>query len=151
MRDEGWHCFKCFPGDRGFPGDSHDKKSTWILWPACGRPGFNPWVGMIPWKSAWQLTPVFLPGKFHGQRREAWWVTVHGGHKERQPGNQAQRRWSYPRNESCLREAWTHVHNKRYITLFHATAAWQQSMETHVSNRDGKKMNPVYSYNVIKY
>ena len=24
--------------------------------------------------------PVFLPGKFLGQR--AWWSTVHGGHKE---------------------------------------------------------------------
>ena len=29
---------------------------------------FNPWVWMIPWRRAWQPTPVFLPGKFHGQR-----------------------------------------------------------------------------------
>ena len=28
-----------------------------------GRPGFNPWAGKIPWRRAWQLTPVFLPGK----------------------------------------------------------------------------------------
>ena len=35
--------------------------------PACGRPGFDPWVGKIPWMRAWQLTPVFLPGEFHGQ------------------------------------------------------------------------------------
>ena len=27
-----------------------------------------PWVGKIPWKRAWQLTPVFLPGESHGQR-----------------------------------------------------------------------------------
>ena len=33
-----------------------------------GRPGFNPWVGKIPWRRAWQPTPVFLPGKSHGQR-----------------------------------------------------------------------------------
>ena len=26
------------------------------------RPGFNPWVRKIPWKRAWQPTPVFLPG-----------------------------------------------------------------------------------------
>ena len=32
------------------------------------RHGFNPWVGKIPWRRKWQLTPVFLPGKFHGQR-----------------------------------------------------------------------------------
>ena len=34
----------------------------------CGRPGFNPWVGKIPWRRRWQPTPVFLPGKSHGQR-----------------------------------------------------------------------------------
>ena len=32
------------------------------------RPGFNPWFGKIPWRRAWQPTPVFLPGKSHGQR-----------------------------------------------------------------------------------
>ena len=26
-------------------------------------PGFNPWVGKIPWRRAWQHTPVFLPGE----------------------------------------------------------------------------------------
>jgi len=30
--------------------------------------GFNPWVGKILWKRKWQPTPVFLPGKSHGQR-----------------------------------------------------------------------------------
>ena len=29
----------------------------------CGRPGFNPWVGKIPWWRAWQPTPVFLLGE----------------------------------------------------------------------------------------
>ena len=40
------------------------------------RWGFDPWVGKIPWRRAWQPTPVFLPGESHGQRR--WWATVHG-------------------------------------------------------------------------
>ena len=35
------------------------------------RRGFDPWVGKIPWRRAWQPTPVFLPGEFHGQRRIA--------------------------------------------------------------------------------
>ena len=30
----------------------------------CGRSGFSPWVGKIPWRKAWQPTPVFLPGEF---------------------------------------------------------------------------------------
>ena len=32
------------------------------------RHGFGPWVGKISWSRKWQPTPVFLPGKFHGQR-----------------------------------------------------------------------------------
>ena len=36
--------------------------------PAVQRPGFNPWVGKIPWRRKWQPTPVFLPGESHGQR-----------------------------------------------------------------------------------
>ena len=34
----------------------------------CRRPGFDPWVGKIPWRKKWQPTPVFLPGESHGQR-----------------------------------------------------------------------------------
>ena len=29
---------------------------------------FNPWVRKIPWRKKWQLTPVSLPRKSHGQR-----------------------------------------------------------------------------------
>ena len=32
------------------------------------RRRFHPWVRKIPWRRAWQLTPVFLPGESHGQR-----------------------------------------------------------------------------------
>ena len=32
------------------------------------RRGFSPWIGKIPWRRAWQPTPVFLPEEFHGQR-----------------------------------------------------------------------------------
>ena len=27
----------------------------------------GPWPGKTPWRRKWQLTPVFLPGKSHGQ------------------------------------------------------------------------------------
>ena len=30
--------------------------------------GFHPWVEKIPWRRAWQPTPVFLAGESHGQR-----------------------------------------------------------------------------------
>ena len=32
----------------------------------CGRPGFDPWVGKIPWRRERLPTPVFWPGEFHG-------------------------------------------------------------------------------------
>ena len=32
------------------------------------RCGFDPSVGKIPWRRAWQPTPVFLPEESHGQR-----------------------------------------------------------------------------------
>ena len=41
--------------------------------PACQcrrneRHGFNPWVRKIPWRRAWQPTPVFFRGESHRQR-----------------------------------------------------------------------------------
>ena len=41
--------------------------------PACQcrrqkRHGFNPCVGKIPWRRAWQPAPVFLPGEPHGEK-----------------------------------------------------------------------------------
>ena len=56
----------------GFPCGSDGEESTL----QCGRPRFNPWVGKIPWRRAWQCTPVFLPGEPHGQRSLV--ATVHG-------------------------------------------------------------------------
>ena len=32
------------------------------------RRSFDPWIRKIPWNRKWQPTPVFLPGKSHGQR-----------------------------------------------------------------------------------
>ena len=32
------------------------------------RHRFDPWVEKIPWRTARQPTPVFLPGESHGQR-----------------------------------------------------------------------------------
>ena len=47
-------------------GGSDDKECL-----QCRRPGFDPWVGKIPWGREWPCTPVFLLGEFHGQRNLA--------------------------------------------------------------------------------
>ena len=48
--------------NQGFPGGSAVKNL-----PACRRWGFDPQVRKIPWRKAWQPSPVFLSGKSHGQ------------------------------------------------------------------------------------
>ena len=37
------------------------------------RCGFSPWIGKIPWRRAWQSTPVFMPGESQGQRSLSPW------------------------------------------------------------------------------
>ena len=39
--------------------------SWWRIHLQCGRPGFSPWVGKIPWRRERLPTPVFWPGEFH--------------------------------------------------------------------------------------
>ena len=53
----------------GFPGGSDGKESAL----QCGRPGFDPWLGKIPWRRAWQSTSVFLSG-------ESPWTEEPGGY-----------------------------------------------------------------------
>ena len=59
----------CYRWDRlptpvflGFLGNSAGK----IIHLHCAIPGFNPWVGKIPWRREWLPTPVLWPGEFHG-------------------------------------------------------------------------------------
>ena len=44
------------------------------------RCGFDPWIRKIPWRRKWEPTPVFLPGKSHGQKSQAGYSPW--GHKE---------------------------------------------------------------------
>ena len=48
----------------GFPGGSDSKESACKV----GDLGLIPGLGRFPWRTAWQPTPVFLPGESHGQR-----------------------------------------------------------------------------------
>ena len=44
--------------------------SWWLSWKRIrlqfGRPGFDPWVGKVPWRRERLPTAVFWPGEFHG-------------------------------------------------------------------------------------
>ena len=62
-----------------FPGGTSGKDSA-CQCRRCKRSGLDLWVGKTPWRRKWQPTPLFLPGKVHGQRNlvgcSPW------GHKE---------------------------------------------------------------------
>ena len=51
----------------GFPGGPSGKEPT-CQGRRCRTLGFERWVWKIFWRRKWQLIPVFLPGKLHGQR-----------------------------------------------------------------------------------
>ena len=53
----------------GFLGGSDSKEF------AVREPGFDPWVGRIPWRRAWLPVPIFLPGE-SSWTSGAWWATV---------------------------------------------------------------------------
>ena len=61
---------------KGFPDGSVSERIRL----QCRSPGFNPWVGKIPWRRKWQPIPVFLPGKSQGQRSLAPYSPWH--HKQ---------------------------------------------------------------------
>ena len=52
---------------RGLPGGTNGQEPT-CQCRGHRRHGFNPWLWNIPWRRAWQSTPVFLPGESYGQR-----------------------------------------------------------------------------------
>ena len=48
--------------------DGASGKESAYQYRRCRRHRFYPWVGKMPWRRAWQPTPVFFPGESHGQR-----------------------------------------------------------------------------------
>ena len=67
----------CWAGNPLVTGADQELKAIWISpgkqvknhhYKAKGFAGISAWVGKIPWRRKWQITPVFLPGKSHGWR-----------------------------------------------------------------------------------
>ena len=55
------YCFPGFPGGtvgKNLPANAGDARDA----------GLIPGLGRFPWSRKWQPTPIFLPGKSHGQR-----------------------------------------------------------------------------------
>ena len=59
-------CMGCFEGGRHYLHYLHHSLTSLVAQTVKGlstmsRPGFNHWVGKIPWRRKWQSTPVLLP------------------------------------------------------------------------------------------
>ena len=82
------------------------------------------WVQSLDWENPLEkgITPVFLPGEFHGQR--SWWATVHGFAKSQ----------TQLREFHSLYSAWQ---DKRLESLF--LFIWQFSPFTFESMGSGLK------------
>ena len=68
----GAHCLVLRPLRGGFLGGASGKE------PGCQRRrqkrgGFDPWVGKIPWRRAWQSTLIFLPRESYGLACHSPW------------------------------------------------------------------------------
>ena len=91
----------------------------------CKKCGFDPWVRKAPWSRKWQPTPVFLPGKFHGQRSLAGynpWC-----HKESDTTKYACRKCMCSvlfRIDKDLLESCSHVLSFSSVVLWSHWSAW---------------------------
>ena len=91
----------------------------------CRRRRFDPWVGKSPWRRKWKPTPVFLPGKSHGQG--AWRATVHGVTKSQTTTEHNQ--------DAFLMHKILYNHSAHLLLyLYHLLARWPQSSHVHTAH-----------------
>ena len=90
------------------------------------RCGFDPWVEKIPWRRKWQPTPVFLPGKSHGQRRLASYRQW--GHKESDTTEQLTPQWEIPNANPAM-------------VIFPPAKTWQPSLSSPSQVYNTKQIN----------
>ena len=76
----------------------------------CRKPGFEPWLGKIPWRREWLPTPVFLPGKSQGQRSLAGYNPW--SRKESDTTEHVSKRWT---QKWKLNTMYHEIHNSDFI------------------------------------
>ena len=93
----------------------------------CRRCGFKPWVGKISWRRKWQPTPIFLPGKYHKQRRLAGY-SLWGCKQSEMTEHASKHIYTH-----------THTHTHTYIYVAHTCASiyepddWQLTAPAHLA------------------
>ena len=80
----------------------------------CRRPGFDPWVGKIPWRRERLPTPVSWPGESHGlyspwghkESDGTKWLSLLLSHHLFRLSSPQQNSWDY---ELCCQGAWVQI------------------------------------------
>ena len=91
--------------------------SLWLSWwricLQCGRPGFDPWIGKIPWKRERLPTPVFWHREFHRVAKSQTWLSAF--HFPALWVRIPQKRWSRPHSqqESLKCSTWMQSQKQR--------------------------------------
>ena len=80
------------------------------------RHGFKPWVGKVPWRRKWQPTPVFLPGKFQGQRSIGRLQSIR---LQRIGHNLMTKHTTYTYTKIFYLYIYTHIHIYTYIDRYY--------------------------------
>ena len=70
---------------------------------AKARDAGDPWVEKIPWRRAWQSTPVFLPGEFHRQK---------------EPGGLQSMGWQRVGHDWARARTHTHTHTNNHWAVY---------------------------------
>ena len=98
------------------------------------RQGFDPWVGKIPWRGKWQPTPVFLPGKSHGQKSLVGYSPW--GRKELDTTERL----------SAHAHTHTHTHTRSCASLYSPSSKWFHDALCVAQQKKGTR-NGCYPYN----
>ena len=90
----------------------------------CKKCGFDPWVRKAPWSRKWQPAPVFLPGKFHGQRSLAGYNPWCHRVRHNQVCMQEMHVFNFIPSWKDLLESCSHVLSFSSVVLWSHWSAW---------------------------
>ena len=128
-----------FPGGAG--GKESPGKCRWYE-----TSMLDPCIRKSPWRRKQQPAPAFLSGKFHGQKRGAWWAIVHGATENQTKW--ALSTWScnpmlgvYPEKSTVCKDTRTPVFTAALFT----TAKMGSNLNIHQQRNGWRRCVTIYS------
>ena len=134
----------CYTTDLGFPWWLSGKES------ACQcrrhkRCRFDPWVRNIPWKRKWQPSPLFLPGKSHGQRSLVVYSLWCGKRVRYDLATKQQQYWFYsniPEKKTGFIQIFQQIENytSLYMVVYTDICPESKTWKIHIIGKDNYRL-----------